>query len=41
MKDGDVENELRPLLTRFATERNGGERFGDWCNRVFLNTQAA
>ncbi len=34
VKDPEIENELRPVLTRFATERNEGERFGDWCDRV-------
>jgi sulfite reductase (NADPH) hemoprotein beta-component len=41
MKEADLETELRPVLTRFAKERNAGERFGDWCNRVFLNETAA
>jgi len=36
LKDPDIENELRPVLTRFAKERNSGERFGDWCDRVLL-----
>jgi sulfite reductase (NADPH) hemoprotein beta-component len=36
VKDTDIENELRPVLARYAKERNHGERFGDWCNRVFL-----
>ena len=36
VKDPDIENELRPVLARFAKERNSGERFGDWCDRVFL-----
>ncbi len=36
IKDEDIEKELRPVLTRFAGERNAGERFGDWCDRVFL-----
>jgi sulfite reductase (NADPH) hemoprotein beta-component len=36
VKDPEMENELRPVLARFAKERNSGERFGDWCNRVFL-----
>jgi len=36
LKDPDIENELRPVLTRFAKERNANERFGDWCDRVFL-----
>jgi sulfite reductase (NADPH) hemoprotein beta-component len=34
IKDPEIENELRPLLARFAKERNDGERFGDWCDRV-------
>ena len=39
VKDPDIENELRPVLVRFMKERNSGERFGDWCDRVFLNGQ--
>ena len=39
VKDPDMENELRPVLARYAKERNAGERFGDWCDRVFLNEQ--
>jgi sulfite reductase (NADPH) hemoprotein beta-component len=34
VKDPEIINELRPLLTRYAAERRGGERFGDWCARV-------
>ena len=34
VKNEDIVGELRPLLTRFASERNNGERFGDWCDRV-------
>jgi len=41
VKDPDMENELRPVLTRYAKERNSGERFGDWCDRVFLKELAA
>ena len=41
MKEADIETELRPVLARFAKERNAGERFGDWCDRVFLNEQVA
>jgi len=37
LKDADIENELRPVLARYAKERNPGERFGDWCDRVLLN----
>jgi sulfite reductase (NADPH) hemoprotein beta-component len=39
IKDVDIENELRPVLARFAKERNIGERFGDWCDRIFLKEQ--
>ncbi len=39
LKEADVETELRPILARFATERNAGERFGDWCERVLLNAR--
>jgi sulfite reductase (NADPH) hemoprotein beta-component len=41
VKDPDMENELRPVLARFAKERNANERFGDWCDRVFLKETAA
>jgi sulfite reductase (NADPH) hemoprotein beta-component len=41
VKDPDMENELRPVLARFAKERNANERFGDWCDRVFLKEAAA
>ena len=39
LKEPDVEVELRPILGRYAKERNAGERFGDWCDRVFLKEQ--
>ena len=41
VKDPDIENELRPLLARFAKGRTTGERFGDWCDRVLLKEQSA
>ena len=41
VKDPDIENELRPLLARFANGRSAGERFGDWCDRVLLKEQSA
>lgn len=41
VKDPEMETELRPVLARFAKERNAGERFGDWCDRVFLREQPA
>lgn len=41
VKDPDMENELRPVLARFAKERNANERFGDWCDRVFLKEVAS
>lgn len=34
LKETDLETELRPLLARFAAERQSGERFGDFCERV-------
>ncbi len=34
VKDPEIEAELRPLLTRYALERNPAERFGDWAARV-------
>jgi len=40
VKDPDMETELRPVLARFAKERNANERFGDWCDRVFLKEQS-
>ena len=36
VKNEDLVNELRPLFTRFARERQGGERFGDFSHRVLL-----
>ena len=39
MKETDIETEFRPVLARYAKERNPGERFGDWCDRVFLKEQ--
>jgi sulfite reductase (NADPH) hemoprotein beta-component len=39
IKEADIETEFRPVLARYAKERNNGERFGDWCDRVFLKEQ--
>ncbi len=36
VKNEEIINELRPLLTRFVKERIGAERFGDFCERVIL-----
>ena len=33
IKEPEIETELRPVLVRFVKERNGSERFGDWCDR--------
>jgi len=41
VKDADIENELRPLLARYARERSGGERFGDFCEHVLWKEQPA
>ena len=37
IKEADLENELRPVLARYANERFNRESFGDWCDRVLLN----
>jgi sulfite reductase (NADPH) hemoprotein beta-component len=34
VKNEEIVDELRPLLTRFRAERQSGERFGDYCQRV-------
>jgi sulfite reductase (NADPH) hemoprotein beta-component len=34
VKNEEIVNELRPLFTRFVQQRNGTERFGDFCQRV-------
>jgi sulfite reductase (NADPH) hemoprotein beta-component len=36
IKSDDIANELRPWFSRFARERLGAERFGDYCQRVLL-----
>jgi sulfite reductase (NADPH) hemoprotein beta-component len=36
VKGEDLLGELRGLLSRFKQERTGGERFGDFCERVIL-----
>jgi sulfite reductase (NADPH) hemoprotein beta-component len=36
VKADDIANELRPWFSRFACERLGAERFGDFCQRVLL-----
>jgi len=41
VKNDDLVNELRPLFSRFAKERIGRERFGDFCHRVFQPEPAA
>jgi sulfite reductase (NADPH) hemoprotein beta-component len=41
IKDAEIESELRPVLARYARERNNGERFGDWVERVLWKGQSA
>ena len=36
VKGEDILTELRPALARFAGERQPGERFGDFANRVLF-----
>ncbi len=40
VKDPELINELRPILTRYAHEREPDERFGDWCARTLWNETA-
>ncbi len=40
VKGEELMNELRPLLTQYRAERRVGERFGDFCHRVVLRSQA-
>ncbi len=37
VKSEDLIPELRNVLSRFKSERNQGERFGDFCARVLWN----
>ncbi len=41
IKDPEIIPELRGLFTRYAAERVGSERFGDWVERVVWKEQAA
>jgi len=41
VKEPELENEFRPVFERFAKERNAGERFGDWSQRVLLKELSA
>jgi len=41
VKNEDIVAELRPLLTRFAQERQPNERFGDFCERAVRKETAA
>jgi sulfite reductase (NADPH) hemoprotein beta-component len=38
VKADDLLDELRPVLARYAREREPGERFGDFCERAALGT---
>ena len=41
IKEAELEAELRPVLTRWKTERSPGERLGDFAARVLWPEQAA
>jgi sulfite reductase (NADPH) hemoprotein beta-component len=41
VKDPEIENELRPVLTRWRNERTSGEHFGDFAARVLWPEVAA
>jgi sulfite reductase (NADPH) hemoprotein beta-component len=40
VKGEDILTELRPALSRYATERKPGERFGDWSDRNLFTQEA-
>ena len=37
IKADELPGEFRALFTRFAQEREAGERFGDWANRILFS----
>lgn len=39
VQDAEIINELRPVLARYAQERNSGEKFGDWVERALWKEQ--
>ncbi len=41
VKEADLVTELRPVLARYAQERQSGERFGDWVERVLWREPAS
>jgi sulfite reductase (NADPH) hemoprotein beta-component len=41
VQNAAIIDELRPVLSRYAKERESGERFGDWVERVFWKEQPA
>ncbi|MFN0069831.1 MAG: sulfite reductase, partial [Limisphaerales bacterium] len=41
LKEAELETEFRPLLTRYASERQPGERLGDWVARAIWSEQPA
>jgi sulfite reductase (NADPH) hemoprotein beta-component len=41
VQTASIIDELRPVLSRYARERQTRERFGDWCERVFWKEQPA
>jgi len=41
VKEAEILPELKGLFTRFAAERQVGERFGDWVARTVWNETSA
>jgi sulfite reductase (NADPH) hemoprotein beta-component len=41
VKNEELIEQLRPVVTRYSRERNEGERFGDWCERALWQEPAA
>src|SRR5258705_285715 len=41
VQTASIIDELRPVLSRYAKERQSSERFGDWCERALWKEQPA
>ncbi len=41
VKDSEILDTLRPVLSRYAAERKGDESFGDWVDRAFWTSELA
>ena len=41
VKDSEILDTLRPVLSRYAAERKADESFGDWIDRAFWTSELA